>query len=120
MTTLYRPVLIKTAGQAEALPVGTLAVNSEIPSAAVRIGPDEADGYPWLVNSQNLGWHSHIVGHIALVPIEAEETRSEGTGWIVPTAFGPKLAGAYLGSPDGTPPKRYTQTTWRTPWEETP
>lgn len=73
MTTIYIPRLIESAEQAEALPVGALAVNWEIPSAAVRIGPDEADGYPWLVNSQNLGWHSHIVGHTALVPIEAEE-----------------------------------------------
>ena len=73
MTIIYKPVKIETAAQAEALPVGTLAVNWEIPSAAVRIGPDDADGYPWLVNSQNLGWHSDIVGHTAFVPIEAEE-----------------------------------------------
>lgn len=91
MTTLYRPVQVTREGQREALPPGSFP------------HPDCREG--------------GILTY--LVPIEAEETRDEGTGWIVPTAFGPKLMGAYFGRPDDTPAKRYTQTIWRTHWTPT-
>ena len=113
MTTLYRPVRIESIEQAEALPINTLAISADGVDPAIR----KEDGWHGIFGDPPYS-HAEMVSDYALVPIEAEETRSEGTGWIVWSAFGPKLAGAYLGSPDGTPPKRYTQTTWRTPWEE--
>ena len=74
MTTLYRPVKIETAAQAEALPVGTVA-----------IGPARLDPLlPMVRTGRYPGrtWHSDYTGAVcarevinwtALVPIEAEE-----------------------------------------------
>ncbi|GLI30374.1 MULTISPECIES: hypothetical protein [Brachybacterium] len=81
MTTLYRPVLIESAEQAEALPVGTIALlGPERPeafenAAAVKVGPEEtSEGVPlWLVHSQGTADDARMVGWTALVPIEAEE-----------------------------------------------
>ena len=82
MTTLYRPVLIETAEQAEALPIGTFAVapaNTRwAAQASVRVrngwhctGETEEDGDMTLIQ------HRAMVGDTALVPIEAkEETHS--------------------------------------------
>ena len=71
MTTLYKPVLIESAEQAEALPVGTLARDGDL-SVAVKAEDghwartDVADGLPMMGSSSMAGW-------TALVPIEAEE-----------------------------------------------
>lgn len=77
MTTLYRPVLIESAEQAEQLPIGTVAVNpQDRTEASVRVqngwhvtGQGEMDGTPSLFK------HRDMVGDLALVPIEAEEER---------------------------------------------
>ena len=72
MTTLYRPVLIESAEQAEALPIGTIAIlrdgtriRQTLTRTGNRLGPWEMDmrGYR----------HALVVGFTALVPIEAEE-----------------------------------------------
>ncbi|MFE7605759.1 hypothetical protein ACFU1Q_11415 [Brachybacterium paraconglomeratum] len=83
MTTLYRPVLIESAEQAEALPVGTIALlGPERPAAfeneaGIKVGPEEtSEGVPlWLVRSQGTADDARMVGWTALVPIEAEEER---------------------------------------------
>ena len=67
MTTLYKPVLIETAEQAEALPEGTVAT-SEFGFAREKwcggwTGADDDALYD----------HLHMLGWVALVPIEAEE-----------------------------------------------
>lgn len=78
MTTLYRPVLIESAAQAEAFPVGTVArshgSDGEPTHACLRMAngwwcTDETndDGTPFLVP------HAGMVRDTALVPIEAEE-----------------------------------------------
>lgn len=72
MTRLYRPVLIESAEQAEALPVGTVATDlgARIVSAAVRTDV----GLGWFVSGDEMtDMHEHLVGWTALVPIEAEE-----------------------------------------------
>jgi hypothetical protein len=76
MTTLYRPVLIESAEQAEALPRGTVATcgGGNITLTAHRITsiaakPDAWNGMDDLLSS------SDMVGWRALVPIEAEEER---------------------------------------------
>lgn len=70
MTTLYRPVLIESAEQAEALPVGTVATVTGGADAAVRV----AFGNGWSVSGDELTDASeHMIGWMALVPIEAEE-----------------------------------------------
>ena len=85
MTTLYRPVLIETAEQAEALPVGTVAIDldgqGQPRQASIRVrggwyctGSVAADGSPWLAP------HVVMAGDYALAPIEAEE---ETTGALV-------------------------------------
>ena len=77
MTTLYKPVLIESAEQAEALPVGTVAIDLDSQGqprqASIRVrcgwyctGEVEADGSPWLAP------HDVMAGDTALVPIEAE------------------------------------------------
>ena len=74
MTTLYRPVLIESAEQAEALPRGTVATygGGNVTLTAHRITsiaakPDAWNGMDDLLSS------SDMVGWSALVPIEAEE-----------------------------------------------
>lgn len=71
MLTLYRPVLIETAEQAEALPIGTVAVFAQngMPSTtAIKLaGP--LPGW-WLGDERVLPWE--VRGWSALVPIEVE------------------------------------------------
>ena len=79
---LYRPILIESADQAEALPEGTVAhrvlkfesiwETLEQPEVAVKFGRNawnstavDADSWDWL--------DQHLVGWTALVPIEAKE-----------------------------------------------
>ena len=72
MSTIYIPVLIESAEQAEALPVGTVATDlgTSIVSAAVRTDV----GLGWFVSGDEMtDMHEHLVGWTALVPIEAEE-----------------------------------------------
>ena len=83
MTTLYKPVLIESAEQAEALPIGTVAldvahetdpdltpyvkITSKLWVSVWEVSDDhELGGYGVCPNS-------HIVGDSALVPIEAVE-----------------------------------------------
>lgn len=78
MTTLYKPVLIESAEQAEAMPVGTLARHSE------GAGMDHAHKLPagtvtrscW-VSSMGVESNAAMVGWTALVPAEAEEETVE-------------------------------------------
>lgn len=81
-TLLYRSVLIETTEQAEALPIGTLAISSEMYDdghtmhwAAVKVGTswartDVADGLPLIHDAAMV---DADVPWTALVPIEAEE-----------------------------------------------
>ena len=70
---LYKEVLIESAEQAEALPIGTIAARGSI--AAVRV-PEQTHDEPW--RSGVLGWgHVSAIGWTALVPIEAEEETVE-------------------------------------------
>ena len=94
MTTLYHPVLIESAEQAETLPEGTVAMHRIGPGAAVRVGY----GLGWSMGGEEMSeHHSHMVGWTALVPIEAVEEMD--------TDY-------YMGG-DGSPMRRYV-----TPWEE--
>ena len=117
-TLLYRPVLIESAEQAEALPVGTLAISSEMDDsgdtkhwAAVKVGSawartDVADGLPVVTSS---GMVDAGLPWTALVPIEAEEETTREVEWGDGTA--------HL-----SPPKQaFTspRTRFVTPWEET-
>ena len=66
MTTLYKPVRIETAEQAEALPEGTIAAHDEH-WPAVRCTPNR-----WESSARDME-HAEMIGWTALVPIEAEE-----------------------------------------------
>ena len=79
MTTLYRPVLIESAEQAEALPFGTVAKRAKWHESgyqdyysAVRVGYNA-----WFTTSDTADRQDslsrHMIGWSALVPIEAEE-----------------------------------------------
>ena len=72
MTTLYKPVLIESAEQAEALPEGTLARHADGPGMdhAHKVRPLGRD--LWLAVGGNCT-NAEMVGWTALVPIEAEE-----------------------------------------------
>ena len=78
MSTLYRSVLIESVEQAEALPLGTVAVRLDddglVWTAARRCRCEESGCDAWF----STDWadpepHAGLVGHTALVPIEAEE-----------------------------------------------
>ena len=81
MTILYKPVLIETAEQAEALPEGTVAT-SEFGFAREKWcgGWTGADG-------DALYDHLHMLGWVALVPIEAEEKRGYISGALTHTRY---------------------------------
>ena len=92
MTSLYRPVLIESAAQAEALPEGTVAISEEFaPEVFVK------DEDSWMgTHGPGAFTNESAVGLEALVPIEAEEEMD--------TDY-------YMGG-DGSPMRRYV-----TPWE---
>lgn len=71
MTVLYKPVLIESAKQAEALPQGTVAISEEFaPEVFVK---DEGS---WMgTHGPGAFTNESAVGLEALVPIEAEEDR---------------------------------------------
>ena len=73
MTTLYRPALIESAEQAEALPEGTIATHDEH-WPAVRCTPNR-----WESSARDMK-HADMVGWTALVPIEAEEDFQKAGG----------------------------------------
>jgi hypothetical protein len=87
-STIYVPTPITSAEQAEALPVGTIALlGPERPAAfenaaAVKVGPEEtSEGVPlWLVRSQCTAGDAHMVGWTALVPVEVEVEQLRETG----------------------------------------
>ncbi|GAP78519.1 hypothetical protein Y09_1348 [Brachybacterium sp. SW0106-09] len=107
MTILYRPVLIESVEQAEALPGGTVAICKNH-YAREKVGP-----VSWIAPWGTVRHRDAMVGWTALVPIEAEEewkTLHEGAWHLKadeddarndPTAYGIR--------------RRYT-----TDWEETP
>ena len=78
MTTLYKPVLIETAEQAEALPIGTLA---HAPAddlgdaqACIRVeGGWHVTRETEICGEMYVMSHGSMVGDQALVPIDAEE-----------------------------------------------
>ena len=84
MTTLYRPVLIESAEQAEALPVGTVALDHPTGNAD-RLPYVKATATRWAsvwgvddlgaIDAYGTAPNEAMVGDCALVPIEAEEER---------------------------------------------
>lgn len=68
MTTLYKPVLIKSAEQAEALPIGTVAL-----TPGGHPAMKSAPGVWIVVGVPSYRSDAQAVGSTALVPIEAEE-----------------------------------------------
>ena len=68
MTTLYRPVLIESAEQAEAMPPGTVALRSWGDGTTARTLTNGR----WITPSGGAMPHVETVGFTALVPIEAE------------------------------------------------
>lgn len=80
MTTLYRPVKITSAEQAEALPEGTIARHAAGSGMdhAHKLGPLPGfdNSFMWISLSGPVPSPA-MVGWTALVPIEAEEERGE-------------------------------------------
>lgn len=75
---LYKPVLIETAEQAEALPEGTVATHGGTDGYAYEVAIRDDEGLWWsapggLGQEEPAYASKTIVGFIALVPIEAEE-----------------------------------------------
>ena len=94
MTALYKPVLIESAEQAEALPEGTFIIDA-LDLVARR---EKAGRYAgrWITEEDGC-LNDPVMPAQALVPIEAEEEMD--------TDY-------YMGG-DGSPMRRYV-----TPWEE--
>lgn len=78
VTTLYRPVLIETAEQAEALPIGTIALlpfNGSHRQVLTKT-TDRSPG-PWDLEMHGYA-NDRVIGWSALVPVEAEEEWTVG------------------------------------------
>ena len=114
MSVLYRPVLIESAEQAEALPLSTRAIRPDGQAAARLDGVSE--GGQW-TSKLRLYAHDEVIGWTALVPIEAEEEYS------AENSYGGRdltssLAYAQLDAElHGTTPQTRLVTPW-TPTEE--
>lgn len=74
MSILYKPVLIESAEQAEALPWGTLAFDQVRMHCTLQ---KEADNY-WFGDRSLDNEEVARFGYTALVPIEAEEETDAG------------------------------------------
>lgn len=89
MTTLYRPVLIESAEQAEALAAGTLARHAAGSSMdhAHKLGPlpGHDNSFMWISLSGPVASPA-MVGWTALVPIVAREESMGAAYW--PGPFG--------------------------------
>lgn len=132
MTTLYRPVLIESAEQAEALPEGTVALQSWGHGTTARTLTNGR----WITPSGSALPHAEVVGMQALVPIEAEEETSvvfkaagfqdtathpyseasmdsDGNVW-----FGDGLNRVDVTEEFNEWAKQHTRTRYVTPWEE--
>ena len=116
MTTLYRPVLIESAAQAEALPVGTIALDHPTGNAD-RLPYVKATATRWAsvwgvddlgaIDAYGTAPNEAMVGDSALVPIEAEEETREHPRRHEKA---PRAGEAYL--------RPATMTRLVTPWEE--
>ena len=73
---LYRPVLIESAEQAEALPVGTPAY-IDVGGGPARYSAVKTPAGDWFLGGREYHEGGEIVGWTALVPIEAEEETTE-------------------------------------------
>ena len=105
-TTLYRPVLIESAEQAEALPIGTVAL--------LRFGhrTKTTDGWWETPTGGGLDESRAVVGAQALVPIEAEEEAVAcGNDWSIPVHEG------LMPNGDVVPNGWTIHTRLVTPWE---
>ena len=71
MTTLYRPVLIESAEQAEALPIGTVAIGVRATTTCVAV--KHAPWGWWHARDRLQRGPSTILGFEALMPVEAVE-----------------------------------------------
>lgn len=110
MTALYRPVLIESAEQAEALPIGTITLDllpgRGIPEACTK---DEDGRWRGALDHGRPYTFRATVGDYALVPIKAEE---EQTRMVV-------MRGEWVSFL--SPSKRAFPEPWSrlvTPWEE--
>ena len=104
MITLYRPVLIESAEQAEALPIGTLARHDD--HMPVEKWRDEDGSAHWGYIEESVEVDL-LRGWTALVPIEAEEETREHPRRHEKA---PRAGEAYL--------RPATMTRLVTPWEE--
>ena len=120
MTTIYVPRPIESAEQAEALPVGTVAIDLDSQGqprqASIRVrcgwyctGEATADGSPWLAP------HDAMAGDYALVPIDAEKET------VQPLSSTAMAADGFSYGPDDEIPEEYfdgpPRTRYVTPWE---
>lgn len=87
MTTLYRPVLIESAEQAEALPVDTIAFLRgtfyDVPTVDLAAVKSAGDSWDYTTDDEQMT-DVQMVGWKALVPIEAEEETQGITTWPRP------------------------------------
>lgn len=102
MTTLYRPVLIESAEQAEALPVDTIAFLRgtfyDVPTVDLAAVKSAGDSWDYTTDDEQMT-DVQMVGWTALVPTEAEE---------IPETFRDRRG----------PGLNDHRTVYRTPWEE--
>ena len=117
MTTIYVPRPIESAEQAEALPIGTVAVLWDGPHVIQHATLTSARRGPWDMDMH--GYEHHLfVGWTALVPIEAEEEWAvrydePDEGAVVEPHINEEHARAWAYSVDGAARSRLV-----TRWEE--
>lgn len=102
MTDLYKPVLIESAEQAEALLIGTVAQHPGMVVVAVRSGVSVDGKHLWYGTDDKRYDAPSLVGWTALVSIEAEKETRDHPGIMYPTL----------------PPRYPQQSRLVTPWED--
>lgn len=120
MTTLYRSVLIESAEQAEALPLGTIA------APMYEDGPDftyalvRQEAYePWCnSDGSHARGHGDLDGFAALVPIELREQTHRLHGRKAEVPWGELIQITYPGAGETDESRDWQCTSYSTPWEE--
>lgn len=102
MNAIYIPQTIKTAAQAEALPIGTVAMFPGEPSAAARVDY----GCGWSIAADEMSYtHECMTGWTALVPtttvheLAEQWANNSDRGWY--SSFGDELLEVLAGRPHG-------------------
>lgn len=111
MTVLYRPVLITSAEQAEALPEGIVVIGT-------RAGViDKGSRGRWWAGLTQVPART-VIGGTALMPVELREQTHRLHGRKAEVPWGELIQITYPGAGETDESRDWQCTSYSTPWEE--